>query len=254
MNKRQKIVSKLSVTTISLLMISALFIYLDPDASGKYAGILVSIVTAIVSIYFGLAEEDTNPVESTRDEVSTQGKYLNIDTIKNVQYIPAFISFILLISSLLLVLNIFSYSFQVMIDNFRLPDNISMVLKLTNAGYIFFSSVLPLSAICSINIGYRSIPVYWSQSFMSTLFTLGCIAILTIVEGIATGLPPIKAILGALFVNNIAPTLTNNGTFLMAFFSLATSLTLVLGMTTWLWIWAKFGHWRFSRKYKKITL
>lgn len=227
--------------TVALILLAALITYLDPSIEGKYAGIAVSIITAVVGMYY--AKRDNN-VENLQEKST-----IDLYKAQSSWVVPPVASFIILISTLFLLFNLFSLGFQNAIAFLRISEPASTTLTLIDAGNLLFCSILPLSAVWSTKIGFRLKPVSWIQVLSADIFTLGCISLLTLFHGIVTGLPPITAILGSLFAGNNAPSLPIHGRGLMIFLTIATSLFVTLSMTTWLWAWSRFGHWRFRRCY-----
>ncbi|WP_419785006.1 hypothetical protein [Pseudodesulfovibrio sp.] len=232
---------------VVLVIIFVLITFIDPSENHLYSSGFFAILIALLPFYIDKKYYTQSDSEQKKYQPSKTVK----KTDKHVLIFPE-LQFIILITVILILNNIFFLTFQYSVDQLKLSERMYTLLLVSFSGTMFFLSILPLSALGSILIGMRNTGIRWRHCIVSISFTFGSIAILTASHWITIDAFPLTNILKALFIENVNPMLALHGEMLLAVLTISVDLLLILIMSIWLLIWAKLGNWRFKRMISRL--
>lgn len=230
-----------------LLLAFLAILYVDKSESHIYSSGFFNILTSIVFFYvdkkFILP---TKIVETPLDgQTAVMSKIQQLSSTKNA--IPPYVKFIGLLLLILTLNNIFFSAFQYSLESLNLPDETTLTFLLTFGGYLFFISILPLSALGAMLIGSSKQRIRLLHAVIASFFTFGFFFLLSAMQWTNLHTFPIAIILSALFHGNIDRLLPTGGTAFLYVLSFATDSILVLLVSSWLYLWGKIGNWRFQK-------
>lgn len=230
---------------VMLLLMALLLYYLDPNENKHYAAAAISIVPNLVTFY---VQNIHSPVG---DPLANNVRAIHPKQRRYV--IPAPLLFSILIVVIYAFQNFLLEIFRAGLDQLALPDDKYVEIQVFNAGELAFGSMLPLSALWAIRIGFRPSPIYWHSAFLAAAITIGSIMSVTTMNAALRGTSPIGAMLGALFLGNTEPVLPPRGKWLLVALTIGDGILVIIVMGTWLLVWAKLGQWQFHRRYSVVT-
>ena len=222
-----------------------LLLYLDPSPDHVYAQGLFGIANAVSILYI-----DKKHLVSNKEcvENSLSPGSLPVRKSKCRRFLlPAYLEFILLLTLVLSLDNVFFEAFQYNLDSLGLTEEKYLTFLLIFGGYVLFLSLLPLSAMGAIIIGSGREKLGCLDAIIATSFTFGIIFILSGMRWITLDSFPIVPVLGALFNGNVQKALPVEGKLLMYFCTAAIDILLLLVISSWLFLWGRVGNWRFNK-------
>jgi len=240
-----------SIAILSFIVLGASYVLMlavDQSASHIYSSGFFNILMSLAIPYADKKfltpknagdEDDTNPTAPPAAVAAAQTK--------SGRNIPVVLQFIGLIFLILYGDNLFFDAFQYSLDSLHLTEERYLTFLLIFGGYVFFISILPLSALGAIIIGLGKAKVSFRQAFVATAFTFGFFFISSALRWTDMNAFPIIPILHALFQGDIQPTLPPTSKIFVFFLTIMIDVVIIAVVSSWLALWGKFGHWRFKK-------